>query len=664
VGDQAEQGKCLSGGLIAGRQEEGGRDLATILLAAALVHSLLTDKKILGRADRLAPQTPLSPAQDFFVPATLASFAYVTSQAILCCREVFMPSFTLPALPAAARLEVLEVGAAPVVRRFIELLDLPGLLQRHLPQLPGRQPDLPTATVLCVLLSNLLLARRPLYDVATWAASFVAEHIGLLPGQTAMLNDDRAGGALDHLYRADRASLFTAITLRVIRVFALVMRQLHQDTTTVTFSGEYQNQSPAETSDRPARITRGYSKDHRPDLKQLLYNRTITADGAVPVHCKVHDGNTTDDAVHAPTWLALCELIGSSDFLYVADSKLCNRDDMALIAGKGGRFLTVMPRTRAEDKEFRSRIQKEAVNWSEVYREANPRGKEKPEVVYHGFEDETGSVEGYRILWYLSSQKQQRDKEARTAKIAKTRKRLEQLRPPGRGKVFRSEQAAREAAQRVMDKAEVQDWLRVRIEKEVKSEEVQVGPGRPGAGTQYKQVQTKSYRVRADVDEEAVKRAERCDGLFPLMTNDKSLSLAQALQKYKYQPYAEKRHEQLKSVFGVRPVWLKNPKRVESLLWLYHLVEVIQALLEREVRRQMERTQTASLALYPEKRHSEAPTAELVLGAFAGLRRYQMLDGHGQTVHTFCDPLPEAAEQILNFLRIDRSAYGLPRLED
>ncbi len=42
------------------------------------------------------------------------------------------------------------------------------------------------------------------------------------------------------------------------------------------------------------------------------------------------------------------------------------------------------------------------------------------------------------------------------------------------------------------------------------------------------------------------------------MTNDKSLSLKQALKKYKYQPYAEKRHEQMKSVFQVMPLWLKN----------------------------------------------------------------------------------------------------------
>jgi transposase len=573
-----------------------------------------------------------------------------------------MPSFDLPTVPAGTRLEVLQVGAAPLVRRFLELLDLPGLLERHLPKLPGRQRDLPTATVLGVLLSNLLLARQPLYGIAAWASTFVPEHLGLLPGQAARLNDDRCGRSQDHLYRADRASLFTAITLVVIRVFQLELRQFHQDTTTVTVSGEYREQAPAQQTERPARITHGYNKDHRPDLKQLLYNRTITADGAVPVHCKIHDGNTTDDAVHRDTWLALCGLVGSSDFLYVADSKLCNRDDMKLIAGKHGRFLTVMPRTRAETGRFLTEVVNQQVSWSEVSRQPNPRGKDKPDVVYHGCEDKLGSEEGYRILWYLSSQKQQRDKGTREKKLAKARRRLERLRPPGRGTAFKSEQAARAAAERVLNKARVKAWLAVRIEEEVEVEHVQVGRGRPGPNTLYKQVQTRTYKVRAEDKVAALREAEQCDGLFPLMTNDKSLSVLEVLQKYKYQPYAEKRHEQLKSVFGVMPVWLKQPKRVESLLWLYHLVEVIQALAEREVRRRMKKKDIASLPLYPEQRHSEAPTTELLLRLLQGHRRYQLLDDQGQVLHTFHDPLPDVAVQVIDLLGIDRSAYGLPPL--
>jgi len=562
-------------------------------------------------------------------------------------------------LPVGIRHESLEVGAAPVIRHFLHQLDLPGLFGRNLPTLRGRQRDLPTSTVLGVLLCNLLLARLPLYGLAAWAGSFVPEHLGLLPQQLALLNDDRFGRALDHLFRADRASLLTAVAVRTIRIFQLAVKQMHEDTTTITFSGEYADQPPAEQSNRPARISRGHNKDHRPDLKQLLYDRTVTADGAVPIHCKIHDGNTADSKVHKQTWLALCQIIDSSDFLYVADSKLCDSKVMRLIAKRQGRFLTVMPRTRAEHARFLAWVQSNEVSWSEVARKNNPRGKHKPKVVYKGFEDCQGSAEGYRIFWYHSSQKQDRDCQARMKKVNKTRKRLQRLRPPGRGAAFKTRQAATEAARRVVDKAQVQDWLSVVIEEVVQSEHVQVGPGRPGPDTLHKQVQTRSYRIGVENNEEALRRAARCDGLFALMSNDKSLTGKEALQKYKYQPYAEKRHQQLKSVFEVRPVWLKNPKRVESFLWLYHMVELVQALLEREVRRQMQQADMESLPLYPEGRPSRAPTSEQILNALQGHRRHRLLDAQGVEVYRFHDPVSEVAQRVLQLLCMDRSAYGL-----
>jgi transposase len=563
------------------------------------------------------------------------------------------------ALPAGVRHESLEVGGAPVIRHFLQKLDLPGLFDRHLPRLRGRQRDVPTSTVLCVLLSNLLLAREPLYGMAAWASAFVPEHLGLLPEQLARLNDDRFGRALDHLFRADRASLLTAVALTTIRVFQLALKEMHEDTTTVTFSGEYADQHPTEQINRPARITHGYHKDHRPDLKQLLYNRTVTSDGAVPIHCKIHDGNTADSKVHKKTWLALCAIVGSPDFLYVADSKLCERRVMGLIAKRQGRFLTVMPRTRTEHARFLAWMQDKEVSWTAVARKNNPRGKDKPKVVYQGFEDSQRSAEGYRILWYHSSQKQERDGQTRMKKVNKTRKRLQRLRPPGRGKAFQTEQAAREAAQRVLEKGQAQDWLRVVIEEAVQTEHVQVGPGRPGPDTLYKQAQIKSYKILVENNEAALQRAMRCDGLFALMSNDKSLSLKEALQKYKFQPYAEKRHQQLKSVFDVRPVWLKNAKRVESFLWLYHMVELVQALLEREVRRQMRLDEIESLPLHPEKRPSAKPTSELVLNALRGHRRHRLLDQQGLEIYRFHDPVSEVAQSVLELLSIDCSAYGL-----
>jgi transposase len=509
------------------------------------------------------------------------------------------------------------------------------------------------------LLTNLLLARQPLYAIPAWVARRVPEHLGLQAGQVPLLNDDRIGRALDHLWRADRASLLTALVLHAVGEFDIGLEELHQDTTTVTFSGDYAGQLPVGPAGRPPHITFGYNKDHRPDLKQLVYSITITADGAVPVHCKIYDGNTTDDQVHRDTWAFLRQIIGHSDFLYVADSKLCTRDNMTYIAGRQGRFLTVMPRTRSEDGWFRDYLQTHPLEWREVHREPNPRRRHGPDVVYHGVESPQRSAEGYRLLWYRSSQKEEQDRQGRQQRLQRAHARLDGLQAPGRRREFRTAREAREAAERILAGEQVERLLRIILDREVEEAYRQVGPGRPGPNTEYRRVETSRYRIRFEEDAEALAREARCDGLFPLLSNDETLSLEGALGKYKYQPFVEKRHEQLKSVFGVTPVWLKNGGRVASLLWLYYVVELLQALLEREVRRQMAQHGVASLALYPERRASEWPTAALVFNALEGLRRHRLLDEQGQELRRFHDELSAPGQELLELLGVERTPYSM-----
>ncbi len=556
-------------------------------------------------------------------------------------------------------LESLEVGATPLVRHFLDRLQLTALFQQHLPAIPGRQPALSSSITLTVLLCNLLLARQPLYAIPTWVARRVPQHLGLQPDQLPLLNDDRFGRALDHLRRADRASLLTAVVLQAVRAFAIGLDELHQDTTTVTFAGNYAEQPPVDQADRPPRITFGYNKDHRPDLKQLLYSITITADGAVPVHCKTYDGNTSDDQVHQDTWTFLRQIIGHSNFLYVADSKLCTRDNMSYIADRQGRFLTVMPRTRTEDGWFRDYLQTHSLEWREVHREPNPRRQDGPDVVYRGVESPRRSSEGYRILWYHSSQKEEQDRSNRQQHLERAYARLEGLQASGRRREFRTISEARTAATRILVEEHVEGLLQIVVDREVTESYRQVGRGRPGPNTEYRRVQTSHIRLHFAEDTEALRRAARCDGLFPLLTNDEELSLEGALGKYKYQPFVEKRHEQLKSVFGVAPVWLKSVCRVESLLWLYFVVELVQALLEREVRQRMAQQGLPSLALYPEGRPSEAPTSAVVLGVLEGHRRHRLLDEQGEELRRFHDELPEPTEEVLRLLGVDCTPYGL-----
>jgi transposase len=97
-----------------------------------------------------------------------------------------------------------------------------------------------------------------------------------------------------------------------IEHFELSLDELHNDSTTVTFHGDY-DQSALEGFRRGLRtmgITWGHNKDYRPDLKQLLYTLTVTEDGGVPIFFTTDSGNTTDDTTHLKTWELLRELVG------------------------------------------------------------------------------------------------------------------------------------------------------------------------------------------------------------------------------------------------------------------------------------------------------------------------------------------------------------------
>jgi len=557
------------------------------------------------------------------------------------------------------RLESLDVGAAPVVQHFLQRLQLLPLLQRHLPATTRRPELVPSALTLTVLITHLLLARRPFYDLSNWLANHVPEHLGLAAEQLPFFQDDRFGHALDQLYRTDRAALLFALVRHTVRVFQIDVNQFHNDTTTVTLSGAYDQQAPPQAPVRPPHITFGFNKDHRPDLKQLLFCVTISSDGAVPVHADIYDGNTSDTQVHIDTWNFLRSLTKRVDFLYVADSKLCTHDNLTYIASQQGRFLTVLPRTRNEVAWFEEQLQQQEMPWREVRREANPRRQHGPDHVYEGVESPQPSREGYRVLWYRSSQKQARDERSRQERLQRAQRRLAELHPRGRGGRWRSAAALTRAAQRVLEGYRVAAYLTVNVVERVEVRQQQQGRGRPGPKTAYEQVEERYYELTVVENQAALARAQRCDGLFPLLTNDKEMSLEDALAKYKYQPFVEKRHEQLKSVFEVVPIWLKNPERVAALLWLYYVVELVQALLERELRQQLAAAALSSLPLYPEGRMCSSPTTELVLRALGRIRRHRLMNGSGEVVRTFHDGVSEVGVQMLDLLGVDRGAYGL-----
>src|SRR5271168_3619481 len=322
-----------------------------------------------------------------------------------------------------------DVGALPLLKQIVERMQLRRILGEHLPRDDSRT-ELPTVTTLLVLFTNLLLAREPVYGVAEWAALFPPDRLGLRQHDLSRLHDDRLGRSLDRMFQGIGPTLIMAVVRHVIKEFAISLDELHNDSTTVSFYGAYDEAGQeSEQRGRPTHaITWGHSKARRPDLKQLLYILTVTSDGNVPVYFSSASGNTVDDTTHVGTWDLLYELIGHADFLYVADCKLASRENLSHIAQRDGRFVTVLPRGRSEDIAFRQRLRAapSALKWTLLYALTNKQGYIIDELFACG--DDHVHSEGYRLLWYRSTRKAEQDKSRRARLIQKATAALSDLR--------------------------------------------------------------------------------------------------------------------------------------------------------------------------------------------------------------------------------------------
>ncbi len=389
----------------------------------------------------------------------------------------------MQAQPERFTLHSRRMGAFPLLNFFLARMGLFHHLQTYLPRDDARLRLAPAA-VIGVVVRNIVVARRPVYALGEWAAPYDQVLLGLTPGDEAALNDDRVGRMLDRLFDSDRASLVTGIVLRVVREFGVRLVQLHNDSTTVTVTGCY-----AEADGRPRggkatpAICPGHNRDFRPDLSQLLFILTVSADGAVPIAYRVADGNTPDDLTHIPTWDELRALVGQADFLYVADSKLCSKEAMGHIAARGGRFATVVPHGRREDTWFRDWAQSHAPAWQEALRHPGARPGD-PERIWRTFEAPAPSVDGYRVIWVHAGGRAAGDAAARAGRIEAGLAALDALaaRPAGP----KTRLKTREAALTALTAAGALRWVGFTISEGREVMFRQERRGRPGGQTRYR----------------------------------------------------------------------------------------------------------------------------------------------------------------------------------
>jgi transposase len=557
---------------------------------------------------------------------------------------------------AGRTLHSYQLGILPVLNRLLTRLQLEPILRDYLPP-PDPRSRISTTQGLMVLLKNLLLSREPLYGVPQWAARYELAALGLVPHQITALNDDRIGRCLDQLFESDCSSLALAVAARAVAEFAIDLDELHNDSTTVTFSGAYVDAAEETRRRGQARlaITWGHNKDHRPDLKQLLFILTVAKDGGVPIYFQAKSGNVVDDRTHCTTWDLLCKLTGRRDFLYVADCKLATTGNMAYIHGHGGRFLTVIPRNRSENRLFREALAQGRVRWRWVHDKYDDNGKLVDR--YRVNDVSVTSAEGYRLEWYHSTRKADLDALYRARQVERALKDLAELQQKLMSPRTRYRRRAKVAAavDAIAQTRGTTGWIDVEIDEHEQEIFRQERRGRPNVESKYRREVKTRFALRYALNHAALAAEVVNDGTFPLITNDRGLSQEALLLAHKGQPGIEKRFENLKTEFEVAPVFLKEVSRIQALLCLYFLVLLVHALLERELRRAMDRRNVASLPIYPEGRPCHHPTAPRLIELFENVQRHHLVVRRKAPV-AFTTKLSQLQRRILTLLGM-RTAY-------
>lgn len=557
------------------------------------------------------------------------------------------------------------IGALPIINRLLKRMKLDKLLREYLPPSDVRT-RLAAHTGLLLLVRNVLCSREPVYGVGEWAERHAADAVGISPSQRRHLNDDRLGRCLDLLFEANQSELVLAVVRHVVKEFNLRLDELHNDSTTVSFFGAYRD-AALEGSKRgrsTLAVTYGHSKARRPDLKQLLYVLTVTEDGGVPIYFTSKSGNVTDDKTHQETWELLCELVGRRDFLYVADCKLATIENMRYIDRKGGRFISVLPASRKEDKEFRNRLLSEepdALAWEWLYDVRDDEEDEESEIKdrLSVWPRETVTSDGYRLWWFHSTRKAELDRSTRMKQIERAVAALNELRSrlTGPRTRFRQRDQVQQAVAKILDdETNMRRWLKVGIQEWNTEKYRQTKAGRPSKDTQYIKQEVMSFDLCWEIDAEALAEQQAVDGVFPLITNVSEFTAQETLQAYKRQPVIEKRFSQMKTDFSVAPVYLKSVSRIQALLCVYFFALLVQALLERELRAALQASDEKSLPLYPEARPCRRPTARRVLDIFEPIQRHTLTNGREES--TFVTELSFSQERILELLGISSEDYA------
>jgi transposase len=541
----------------------------------------------------------------------------------------------------------------PIIAAYVNQLGIVETVNR---MCPTEGCDVSPGHMVAAMVLDTLSGRRPLYRLET---SFENLDIELLLGISIgaeKLNDDAAARTLDRVYRGNTGKIFAAVAVTAVSHFGINTRHVSEDTTSRIMYGDYDLYADPE-DDHPFEITHGFSKQKRPDLKQLVHSM-LCVDHGIPIYMKTESGNASDMKINENIlkWVVnSMRRLGERDMLYIGDSALVSRENLDLMEDPktGCRFVTRFPSKYTECKEAVSRAV-DAGAWEDLGTFSNePDSPKHPRARYRVIETVvTLYGRPYRALVAHSDAHDRRKTHALEKRIKDDEIEMTKIQVAEQ----KIEYACRPDAEAALARLPEQSFHRLAGEIE---EKAHYRRGRRKAdGTSTPTLATYHVKLGVEPKTEAIERAEKETGCFVLLTNvsddgPDAMCARELLAAYKDQHYIERNFGFLKDPVIVNSLFLKTPRRIEALGLILVLSLLVWRLMERTMRKSLKEKEETVRGW--DKRQTTRPTTLMMTDVFLSVMVLRAMGGR-----FLAKPLTPTQQDYLRILKVSPAAFTDP----
>jgi len=455
--------------------------------------------------------------------------------------------------------------------------------------------------VKAMLLNGLGFANRQLYLVPQFFENKPLELLikeGIEPNN---LNDSVLGRALDSLYEYGVTPLFSLISQKALENLDLVPKYHHLDSTAIHVDGKYNSEE--EKKEGVVHITKGYSKDHRPDLNQVMLEMICENSHGIPVAMRALDGNSSDKVSFETMVIEHIEALNrTTTGTVVADSAIYTADNLKSFKTNNIKWITRVPNQIKENKEII-----ELLSMSRL----TPHSKDK-RYSYLFLGNSYADVNQHWVVVHSIPAKE-RAKKSVSRKLEKLVDKEIKAFNSLKSTLYACEDDANRALEKLAKKFSLLEPINIKIVEHKRYKKA----GKPKKNQEpdfYEYSIESNYSFRIEPYYQEVWKKS----LFILASNDLKIEPEEIIDVYKNQFVVERGFRFIKSPeFLADSLYIKKPERVEALLFIMTLCLMVYASLEMKIRTSLK--EENDFFIDQKGKPTQTPTARWVFQTFTDI---------------------------------------------